>query len=410
MKRIFVIVLSILSFVSCIDESYYGESNLCNITSFEMEGQLSCEITTKNGRGYIYVSMPEDVDKSNLRIIRAVISPLSKFDRDISSIRNFSNNVTVKVIAEDGKTFKNWDIIIVNTGTDSQIPYSDMKKWTIALDENGNQISLSNNEYAYFPGEEGKYSPWQHAARANKINGFFSVTPQPSSENSEYALVETKAYPVGNLVNSGIVTGALFTGKFCFDSRHLPVVGSDPNPRKLIDFGIPFTHKPSAVRFDIRYTPGDVMKDGKGKTINENDPEGRPYKDSCDIYFLLQNRSLKSDTYYRVGTAWLRNGEVIGENGFVTITLPFVYGQPTQAEVQEKPYMNIGGIRGEVSFYKFSFNGTTYDKELMKEEFGDKDMEVDHIIGLFSSSAYGDMFWGAPGSRLEIKNVELIYE
>ena len=101
---------------------------------------------------------------------------------------------------------------------------------------------------------------------------------------------------------------------------------------------------------------------------------------------------------------------MLPNGGFVTITLPFVYGQPTQAEVQEKPYMNIGGIRGEVSFYKFSFNGTTYDKELMKEEFGDKDMEVDHIIGLFSSSAYGDMFWGAPGSRLEIKNVELIYE
>ncbi len=408
MKKYLYFVLSVLLFVSCIEDDYYKQSNNCDITSFEIEGQLACNIEDRGGVGYISVQMPVDYDLSNLKVLRAELSPLAGFERDIFSIRDFNRTVTAKVIAEDGKSNKIWYIEVFKAQSNKQLAYSDMKQWTIAREEDGTAISIGG-KYAYFPGEQGKYSPWQHAARANKLNGFFSVNPQPSNENSEYARMETKAYPAGNLVNSGIVTGALFTGKFCFDARHLPVVGSDPNPRKLVNLGVRFEYRPTAVRFNIRYFPGAVMKDGKGKVIYENDGEKRPHKDSCDIYFILQNRDEDPNIFYRVATAWLRIGDTLGADGFVSMTIPFIYGEPEASMIAEKPYMRIGGVRGEVSFYRFTYNGTDYDKQLMQDKYAPSTMNPDHIIGLFSASAYGDLFWGAPGSTLDIKDVELLY-
>lgn len=408
MKQYIYMVCALLLFAGCINEDYYEESDLCNIVAFEIEGQLSSRITSSKSAGTVTVGVPTDFDLSHLKVLRAEVSPLAKFGKDPLTITDFSDVVTLTVTAEDGKSSKTWRIEVLKGEIPRQLAYSDMSKWTIAKEEDGTVISTGGT-YAYFPGEEGAYSPWQHAARANKINGFFSVTPQPSFENSEFARMETKAYPAGNLVNSGVVAGALFTGKFCFDTRHLPVVGSDPNPRKLINLGVRFPYRPTAVRFKIRYTPGEVMKDGRGKTIYPDDAEGRPSKDSCDIYFLLQNRDSDPTTFYRVGTAWLRIGEQVGAEGWETMTIPFIYGEPSEAVLSEKPYMRIGGVRGEVNFYRFTFNGTSYDKELMRDVYATSAMEPDHIIGLFSASAYGDMFWAAPGSTLDIKDVELVY-
>lgn len=45
----------------------------------------------------------------------------------------------------------------------------------------------------------------------------------------------------------------------------------------------------------------------------------------------------------------------------------------------------------------------------MIEEYAPPSANVDNIIVVLSSSAYGDMFWGAPGSRLDIKDIEFIY-
>ncbi|HBN05652.1 MAG TPA: hypothetical protein DD434_07660, partial [Bacteroidales bacterium] len=112
-------------------------------------------------------------------------------------------------------------------------------------------------------------------------------------------------------------------------------------------------------------------------------------------------------------TAWLRTGDSIGsfenESGFVEITLPFIYGQPSAQMLLEKPYMKIGGARGELVFYRFVQNGTGFDKIQMSEEYAPPTANVDNIIVVLSSSAYGDMFWGAPGSRLDIKDIEFIY-
>lgn len=414
MKRIIILSICLLPFLSaCVDEKYYKESQECNILVFDIQGQINNRIIEggKADTGIVEVNIPISLKINNLTVSSAKYSSLAKADKDVLKIKDFTKEVFLKLTAEDEEISKVWVIRVSYGDAPLQLAYSDMKKWTIAKDENGNDIKIGST-YAYFPGEANIFSPWQHSAKANILAGFFSVNPKPDANISDYASIETKLYPAGTMMHSAIVSGALFTGKFLFNMSHLPN-GNDPNPRKLINFGTAFYNKPKSVKLKIRYKPGSVMKDGDAKDILQNDPLGRPSKDSCEIYFMLQNRSLDNNKYYRVATAWLRTGDSIGsfdtESGFVEITLPFIYGQPSAQILEENPYMKIGGVRGELIFYRFIQNGAGYDKVKMTEEYAPSNANVDNIIVVFSSSAYGDMFWGAPGSRLDIKDVEFIY-
>ena len=110
MKKYLYFVLSVLFFASCIEDDYYKQSDNCNITAFEIEGQLACNMEDRGGVGYISVQMPVDYDLSNLRVLRAELSPLARFERDVFLIRDFSETVTAKVVAEDGKNNKIWYI------------------------------------------------------------------------------------------------------------------------------------------------------------------------------------------------------------------------------------------------------------------------------------------------------------
>ena len=165
------------------------------------------------------------------------------------------------------------------------------------------------------------------------------------------------------------------------------------------------------------------MRDGKGQPITASNADGRPTKDSCDIYAILQNRKLKQseNQFVRVAIASYRTSETIGDmadnnGGFVEMTIPFTYGQPTPAEIAAKPYMKIGGSRGELTFNRFTKNGDNMTIEPVTEVYATdpENTEVDYIAVLFSSSAYGDSFWGAvnadgTGSTLDIKDFELVY-
>jgi hypothetical protein len=413
-KIIFSLIIISTMLFSCVDETYYQESNECNIVVFDILGQVSNKIIEGKvvDTGLVEVGVPNNFNLNDLNVHSFRLSALAKSDKDVFKIKDFSKDVYLKITAEDNQTFKIWKIRVIHSEALFQLPFSSMKEWTIAKDDKGNEIKIGST-YAYFPGRENIFSPWQHSAKANTMVGFFSVNPKPDVQNADYASLQTKLYPTGAMMHSAIVAGGLYTGRFIFNSIHLPGIGSDPNPRKMVDLGTPFQNKPQSVRLKIRYKPGLIMKDGDNKEILPNDALNRPSKDSCEIYFMLQNRSLDPTKYNRVATAWLRTSETIGdfnsEDGFVEINLPFIYGQPDAQTLLEKPYMKIGGVRGELIYYKFIPNGTTYDKIEMPEVYAPIGSEVDNIIVVFSSSAYGDMFWGAPDSRLDVKDIEFIY-
>lgn len=423
MRKIALLIVIASVALSCkIDETYFGESDNADIVYFDIQGQMTNQILPKwsGDTGKVTIGIPQSLDIYNLTVSRVQLSPLAKFDFNPFNKHNFRGDTLVWITAENQNVRKPWIISVGYADAQKQLDYSDMRSWVKALDQKGGEIFTgtgSNKTYAYFPGAEGYQSPWQTAAHANKFVGEFTSNPQPNPTNAEFASLNTIMFKAGQIVKAGIVSGALFAGYFRFDQSHIPVIGSDPNPRKMVDFGRPFYERPTSFRLKYRYLPGEKMLDGSGNEILQSDTEKRPYKDSCDIFVLLQNRTLYADKWVRVGAGWHRSSEAAGnildENGFVTLTVPIVYGKPSAQQLLEKPYLNTGGCRGEVIFYKFSLvDGTSYSKTQMPEEYPNdpSTVSVDHIIVNFVSSAYGDSFWGAPGSRLDIKDFELLYE
>lgn len=419
----------------CIDRSYFGLSDQANITSFDIDGQLSNSIDPMidwQDVGKIYITVPNTYNLANLTVNKAVCSQLAYFDIDPFEITDFSKTVTINVTAEDRSIVKTWEITVEQAEADSQIAFSDMDSWTIAKDGSGNDVSYTssgNTTYGYLPGNGVDLSPWASPAESNAFSlagiNYFTVQPMPTVSSASYARIETINVTSGAavLAKTQVVTGALFTGEFIFDMAYAPVTGTG-EPRKMVNIGSSFYFKPTAAKVSFRYQPGSVMTDGEGNAITSLNAAGRPQVDSCDIYFILQNRTEDPNYLIRVGAAHLRTSEVIGDlssdGGFVEVTIPFIYGEPTATELSEKPYAQIGGSRGELTFYNFTISNNQYSITEIDEIYAeDPDaIGVTHIAALCSSSAYGDSFWGGlnpsgseyGGSVLDIDNIELIYE
>lgn len=428
MKKIFIIPLLMVAFVlsSCIDRTYFGLSDSANILSFDIDGQLSNTIEPMvdwRDMGKVTITVSNTYNLSALTVNKATCSQLATFDIDPFTITDFSEPVYINVQAEDESVVKCWEITVTLSEASSQLSFSDMNSWTVAKDSDGSEISFTQlgiTSYGYFPGNGSDLSPWQSPAEANAFSlagiNYFTVYPMPTASSATYSRIETinVTSSAAVLANAQVVTGALFAGEFIFNMSYAPVTGTN-EPRKMVNIGTNFYSRPTAATVRLRYQPGETMMDGTGTSITVTNADGRPQKDSCDIYFLLQNRTDDATKLQRIATAHLRTSETLGDmdssDGFVEVTIPFVYGEPTSDQLAEKPYAQIGGARGELVFYNFSLENNEYVITSIDEVYASdpESLSVTHIAVLFSSSAYGDNFWGAPGSVLDIDNVELVY-
>lgn len=415
-----MIFLAIFS-VSCIDETYFGESTQANIITFTIEGEMSNKIEPLidwRDVGTVDIVVPASFDLAKLKVTNVVCSQLAHFTTNPDTLTNFTKPVELTVVAEKKGVQKKWIITVVKKEIEkTQIAFSSFTRWTPAYNPSGTPVTIKGKE-GFFPGNGKDYSPWQSSIEGNAValSGLsdFSVYPQPDATTAKYARLTTLKTTSGALMGAGIAPGGLFTGNFVMNVAY--VSGPVKAPRKMINSGVPFYSRPKGVKFDVRYKAGDQMVDGKLKPIKIG--EGKPTQDSCDIMFILQNRLTNPDEWIRVATAALRV-PVIGnmnneETGFVTVELPFIYGRPTAEQLAAKPYQQIGGSQGELYNYKFTKNGSGWDiseKPVPEVYAEDPSMvEVDSFTAMFTCSAYGDLFYGAVGSTLDVKNVELIYE
>lgn len=423
MKRflyIFTLISLLSCSVSCVNESYFGESKEANIVTFAIEGEMSNRIDPMvdwQDVGQVYITVPSSFDLQNLKVTDVVCSQLAHFTSDPYLLTNFSEPVELEIVAENQSIKKKWMINITQQEVeDAQLPFSNFTEWAPAKNYLGVPIVLK--EYiGYFPGNGKDYSPWQSSIEGNAFGGAgiseFSVIPNTMAPIAEYARLTTVTTQSGVLMGAGVAAGGLFTGQFIFEHTY---VTAEKAPRKMIKNGVPFYSKPKAVKMDIRYKAGAQMMDGKLKPIQPG--QGLPTQDSCDVIFALQNRSIDPSGWVRVATASLRAPSIgnleDSDNGFLTITLPFVYGAPSEADLAAKPYQRIGGSQGELSFYSFTKSGDKWDvsQNPVKEVYAadPQTTSVDYIAVMFSCSTYGDLFYAAPGSTLDVKNVTLIYE
>lgn len=418
MKQLSILLIT-LSLISCVTESYFGESKEANIIIFDIQGQMSNRIDPMvdwQDVGQVMITVPSSFELTNLKVSNVECSQLSYLTTQADSITDFSTPVELLVVAEDQSVTKKWVVTVKKQEVENaQIPFSDFTQWTPAKTTSGVPIILKDYT-GYFPGNGKDYSPWQSSIEGNAfaLAGIseLSVLPNTMAPQAQYARLTTVTTKSGAMMGAGVAAGGLFTGTFVFNPDY---VIAEKSPRKMINNGIPFYSRPKAVQLEIRYKAGEQMLDGKLKPITPG--SGQPTRDSCDVMFALQNRTIDPGAWVRVATASLRAhsmGNMDAQDGFESITLPFIYGTPTAEQLTEKPYQKIGGSQGELFFHSFLKSGTawTVSENKIPEVYAADPLQtpIDYMAVMITSSTYGDLFLAASGSTLDIRNVRLIYE
>ena len=244
-------------------------------------------------------------------------------------------------------------------------------------------------------------SPWGTSNVLAHVSGIYKTNNsvyRDKHENGHCAKLVThiEKVKVLGLINIKVLAaGSLFLG----DVRE-PITGTKDGP-KAINWGIPFTHRPKAVRFDYK-----TLLPNSATRIKQNGFSSAPTvagRDYAVAILYLQKRhedAAGNITAKRVGTMVVK------------------YSKSTNGWVNDATYtIHYGDIR-HMAGYDASLMGlrsTDYarnskGKSVIIKETGwaSANETPTHLILQFSSS-HGGAYIGTPGNTLWIDNVALVY-
>lgn len=229
----------------------------------------------------------------------------------------------------------------------------------------------------------------------NGNNDFGEITEKYTSNETVGVKMESKK--LGFIVTK-FASGNLFTGVFNPKGvSAINMTGYD-NGNELIDFGMPFTGRPEYIEVDFTYS-------GDG--------------DSCDIYIVLENRTLtenqgmnqyrsSSDVNTLVASAWYRatTDEDLSDPDVVSITTNDLGFKTLRMKLQYGTPLEGSPIFDTVIFSDELQNSKGIDNHLVQ---GTGEEDVTHIRMAMASSAKGDVYKGTVGATLIVDALRLIY-
>lgn len=244
---------------------------------------------------------------------------------------------------------------------------SDIKEFTIK----GEDIYNGGFENWYMDGkiaicgsqDDSKYWNSSNAGAANYVG---SVTTQETSfvhSGSSSAKLATK-YAVIKLA-----AASLFTGDF---------IGLIGTKGAKLDWGVPFTSRPTALRGYYSYTPGSINRGTQPSGV------GAPAKnenDECQIYCALVTEQ------FHVANAAADGYEMTTDIDWETDPRVVAYGQMTQNTSSNGAWQELN--------IPLVYHSTT--------------LKPTHMIIVCSSSKWGDYFYGSDSSVLYLDDFELSY-
>lgn len=353
----FVYMFLMMLLNACVSEDYFGYSPYGNIKTFEITNQASLAIINNTAKT-VHVEIPPGVDLSALSIKNITLSSFASSDKTIGSSLNLNNDEVINVTAENGSVVV-WIVKASTASSTPQIEHSDFNTW------------YQTDGGFYEPGADAATTAWGTGNAGTQILNILATTPLELSDNNLAVRMETMDNgPVAGAFGTPISAGSVFTGKFDKDKI-------DPsNPQAAIEFGTPFTGRPKKIKLKYQYSPGIENKDKDGNIL----PQG----DKCDIYLLLEVRSV--DKVERLATAWYRNGDEQVELN--EIELDLIYGP----------------LDDTYPDYMKPDNGLFVNPETSKF------ILPSHLTFVASSSFDGANFAGAIGSTLIVDDVVMVYE
>lgn len=294
------------------------------------------------------------------------------------------------------------------------LKYGDFENWvTRHIKESG---IIGGNEkilYAIAPEQtvEGNVayvpaggSPWGTSNVMAKVmgitkgsNAVFPDTRAPGNRCCKLSTIIEKCKAAGIINVDVLVAGSIFLG------RMLEPIKSTSDPYSKMDMGIPFTKRPSALRFDYRVAmPAKAMRVyssgfGKKKITSGHD--------EAEVYIILQRRweDEEGNIYAkRVGTGREHYGKDTG--GWVNgHKIKVQYGDITGTPGY-KPYMGL--IPEEKSYYARNSKGKVVP---VKEVGWDSPDAVPTHLMVMASAGNGTAYTGTPGLTLWVDNMGLLY-
>ena len=192
-----------------------------------------------------------------------------------------------------------------------------------------------------------------------------------------------------------LAAGSLFLG----DVKE-PITGTKDGP-KAINWGIPFTQRPKALRYDYRvYAPGNanrVRQTGFSKASTV------PGKDYCITVLFLQKRyedAKGNITAKRVGTMVVKYGKTT--NGWIdNATYEIHYGDISHKSFYDAATM---GLRST----DYARNSKGKSVPVHETGWASANETPTHLIIQFSSS-HGGAYVGTVGNTFWVDNVALVY-
>lgn len=292
------------------------------------------------------------------------------------------------------------------------VPYGDMESWCVrqiteskliggktrtlyALDKT--DTIRGNVPYTY--GRNG--NPWSMSDAYAVVSGIHkaagTISPEKRGKGTccrmDVKMLEVSVF--GFIDIHVLVNGTIFWG------RTIEPVRTAKDPYSNIDFGVPFTTRPTALMLDYKciVSPEQWIWRATGLTPSKK-IEGH---DECEIYLLLQKRWEDGEGKIhalRVGTAYKRIGDshTEWENGH---RIPVHYGDITR-RADYKDYMGLGNRMRAMNLH-----GKITPIE--EEGWAAPDETPTHAILMITSGSY-PAFYGHEGNVMWVDNVSLVYE
>ncbi len=297
---------------------------------------------------------------------------------------------------------------------DELLPFADFEKWvtrtvkesvlvggkSVTLHEIGPTQTWPQNK-AYF--NQGG-SPWAtsnvYAKVAGVVKSNVSVYPDARGTGKCVKLMthEVTCKAVGVVNISVMAAGSLFTGEM------IEPITSSSNPMGKMNAGIPFTRKPTAIKFDYKVKLSDA--ENRIRETGFSRTKEIPGKDYCEALVLLQRRWEDAEGNIhatRVGTMWRRFTQSCDWQDDATFEIH--YGDITKTTYY-RSFMELENTMSDRVYYALNSKGKMV--MVIEDGWGDESEVPTHMI-IFFNSSHGGAYIGSPGNTMWVDNVRLEY-
>lgn len=259
-------------------------------------------------------------------------------------------NYSYRLVYEKDEIICNSNVVEFTTEEQVSIPNLNFDNWY--KDDRTYYAAISSNDLFWDSGNKG----------ANTLKEINPTKPE------ETDVISGKAARLASTTAAGqFAAGSLFTGSF--KSATIIPLGAK------LDFGRPFTGRPSQLKGYYKYNPGTINKINTDKVtaVQEGD------RDICSIYILLANW----DAPFEVST---------GDNKFI--------------DINDKSIIAYGELDAA---YTSPESMSEYKPFTIDLVYRDLTTKPTYVLIVCSSSKYGDYFTGSTSSVLLIDEFELVY-